>query len=69
VQVGNNSAAAVEVGANSAEAVEGEVMAVEDEATTLVDTCKENMVDVVRIFWGLREERWEMWYGVVPVWC
>ncbi len=49
--------AGVEVGADLAEAVEGEAMAVEDEATMLVDTCKEDMVEVVRIFHGLREER------------
>ncbi len=57
VQVGNDLAAAVEVAANSAAVVEGKTTAVEDDATTLVDACKEDMVEVVRIFWGLREEK------------
>ncbi len=49
-------AATVEVAADSAAAVEGKATAVEDDATTLVDTRKKDMVEVVRIFWGLRED-------------
>ncbi len=56
MEVGNHLAAAVEAGADSAAAVEGKAMAVEDEVATLVDTCKEDMVEVVRIFHGLRED-------------
>ncbi len=48
--------AAVKVGADWAAAVEGKAMAVADEATTL-DTCKEDMVEVVRIFCRLREDK------------
>ncbi len=29
----------------------------EADPTTLVDTCKEDMVEVVRIFWGLKEDK------------
>jgi hypothetical protein len=54
----DNAASAVEVGNNMAAAVEGEVATVKDEAMTLVDNCKgEDMVDMVRIFWGLREDK------------
>jgi hypothetical protein len=43
---------------NDVELVEGEATAVEDEATTLVDTCKgEDMVEVLIIFQGLREDK------------
>ncbi len=60
--MGNDLAVAMEVGADLAVAVEGEATAVEDAATTLVDTCKEDMVEVVRIFFGRNCERtrWEM---------
>jgi hypothetical protein len=49
----------VEVGNNLAAAVEGEAMAVENKATMLVDSCfiGENMVEVVRIVCGLREDK------------
>ncbi len=50
-------AVAVEVGTNSAAAVEGKATAVEDDATTLVNTHKEDIVEVVKIFWGLRERK------------
>ncbi len=50
-------AAAVEVGADLAVAVEGKATAVEDEVKTLVDTCKEDMVEVLRIFCRLREDK------------
>ncbi len=57
MQVGNILAAAVEVAADSAAAVEGEATAVVDDAMMLVDTCKEDMVEVVRMFGGLREDK------------
>ncbi len=57
MQVGNNSAATAEVAAGPAAAVEGKARAVEDDATTLVDTRKEDMVEVVRMFQGSREDK------------
>ncbi len=55
--MGNDSATAVEVGSDLAAAVEGEATAVEDDAMTLVDTCKKDRVKVVRIYWELREDK------------